>query len=201
MAKRANWDFIEPLWRAAKLSNLEICRRYDALHKNSTEWKHSVTEAAIRKEAKLKNWKKDLVDEVRNAVKEKLVRQQVRTDKIRTDKEIVDAASGALALVVESIRSDVMKTRVVLERLRQEIIDDPDQVKLFAYQGAVTEHLVKMGTPDHSAAVRNLTTAERQWLESIWKAYGLDEPDEVEKKDLQYNFYFGGDEGNENANG
>lgn len=191
--RRVNWDYVEPLWRASKLSNMEIVRQYEEIHQRSSEWKKTVTEAAIRKRARQKGWRKDLVPEVKKRTREKLlVRDPVRDQAdLEQDENIIEATSEALAGVIQTIRGDVMKTRAILARVRQEIIDNPDQVRLFSFRGDVTEHHVKMGTEEVTRAVRNLTTAEKAWVDNVWRAYGLGEDDDAETGAFEYNAYFG----------
>lgn len=93
--KLVDWGCIEPLFRAGLLSNSQICRQYDADHKNSQVYKTTVSEGAIRKQAKIKGWKRNLSDKVQAQIKENLVRGQVRTDEEDglTDQEIISIAS------------------------------------------------------------------------------------------------------------
>jgi len=104
--KRINWDFIEPLYRMGGLSNCEIVQQYKACHKNSDEWKGTVSEGAIRKQAKLKVWEKNLAGRVSEQIKEKLVRAEVRDSNLDDD-GIVNAASETGANVVLRHRDEI----------------------------------------------------------------------------------------------
>ena len=78
-------------------------------------------EAAIRKEAKARGWKRDLADKVRKAVREELVRADGSQSQRATDAEIVDAAKKVGVGVQLSHRRDLQQLhglkRVLADRL------------------------------------------------------------------------------------
>lgn len=80
MAKRVDWIFVEQLYRAGGLKSRELVRQYAEAHKDQDEFKKTVTEGAIRKQAKAKakGWKKDLAHMVKKEALEQLVRNDSR---------------------------------------------------------------------------------------------------------------------------
>jgi hypothetical protein len=114
MAKNeVDWEAIEAEYRAGQLSIREIAKR------------HSVTDTAIRKRAKADGWERKLADQVRDAVREKLVRtdgsQSGSHPQRATDKEIVERAALRGFDVVTSHRRDLEQLhglkRILAERL------------------------------------------------------------------------------------
>jgi len=96
MAKRKfiDWDSIKPLW-CSGMSNCEISRQYAADHVHSQTYRQTVTEAAIRKQAKAKKWQRNIANKVKDRVREKLVRSEVRTSnkKGMSEDELIEAAA------------------------------------------------------------------------------------------------------------
>ena len=76
--------------------------------RSATDQSARLTSGPIRKKAKAQNWQKDLAGAVREKVKEKLVREEVRAPNAR-DKEIVEAAANTGADVVRRHRRDIAK--------------------------------------------------------------------------------------------
>jgi len=90
--KLTDWDSIEPLYRAGAMSNCEICRQYEADHVHSQTYRVTVTETAIRAQAKKKGWQKDIAEKVKSRVREKLVRDEVRGSNL-SENDIIEQAT------------------------------------------------------------------------------------------------------------
>ena len=111
--KPVDWEAIEREYRAGVLSLREIARA------------HAVSDTAIRKKAKAEGWERALADKVREAVREKLVREdgsQFGSHPPRaTDAAVVQAAAVRGFEIVTSHRRDLTQLhglkRVLMDRL------------------------------------------------------------------------------------
>lgn len=95
-----DWEAVEREYRAGQLSLREIGRLF------------KVTDTAIRKRAKAENWQRDLTDKVREAVRNKLVRDGSQSQRAN-DEEIVEAAADRSHNVVLSHRTDISQLRAL----------------------------------------------------------------------------------------
>lgn len=110
---RTDWEAIEREFRAGQLSIREIAR------------KHGVSDTAIRKEAKARNWQRDLAEKVRKAVREAVVRatgsQEGSQEQRANDDEIVKAHAKVGVEVRMSHRRDLNQLhglkRILADRL------------------------------------------------------------------------------------
>jgi hypothetical protein len=109
-----DWEKIEIEYRAGQLSVREIARQ------------NGLSEAAIRKRAKADGWQRALVDKVRAAVREKMVREDGAHDGSQAtarDEEIVENAAVRGFAVVTSHRKDLEQLhglkRILANRLSQ----------------------------------------------------------------------------------
>jgi len=91
--KKIDWEAIEREFRVGALSIREIGRQY------------RVSDTAIRKKAKSMGWVRDLTERVRREVAHDLVRDQVRSSDVRTDREIVEEAAARGVEVVRQHRT------------------------------------------------------------------------------------------------
>jgi hypothetical protein len=109
--KVTDWERIERLYRAGKLSNHAIAAQCD------------VTEGAIRKRAKRDGWEKDLSARVDVAVKAKLARAPMLTKNHATEREIVEeAASTAVALVLGH-RTEIARLQLLAKTMANQLTD------------------------------------------------------------------------------
>ena len=76
----ANWIGIEAQYRLGLLSNVQIAQNY------------GITEGAIRKMAKKYGWVKDLSSQVREKVRDKLVRAERAMDGMHRARQILERA-------------------------------------------------------------------------------------------------------------
>ena len=119
--RKTDWEAIERLYRAGQLSIREIAK------------KHGVSDTAIRKEAKARGWERALADQVRKAVREKLVRsdgsQPSSQEQRANDREIVEGASLLGFQVVQSHRRDITQltaiSNILATRLAAVLNGDP----------------------------------------------------------------------------
>lgn len=115
--REVDWEAIEREYRAGQLSIREIARRFRC------------SDTAIRKKAEAESWTRPLAEEVRKAVREKLVREDGSHASSQvsraTDKEIVDGAAERGFAVVISHRRDLQQLhglkRILAERLSQHL--------------------------------------------------------------------------------
>lgn len=106
-----DWEAIEREFRAGQLSIRQIAVLHD------------ISEGAIRKRAKAEGWERALADQVRAAVREKLVRadgtQSGTHPQRASDREVVQGAAARGFDVVTSHRRDLDQ----LHRLKRVIMD------------------------------------------------------------------------------
>src|SRR3984957_3669508 len=121
--KRVDWEAIEREYRAGQLSVREIGRRYE------------VDEAAVRKHAKAEGWTRALAAKVREAVREKLVRNVGPQDgphPIR-DAEIIDMAAARGVEVVRQHRATLSRAHCIVSGLLGEVRSEKE------HRGAIEE--------------------------------------------------------------
>lgn len=175
MAKRTppDWEGIEKEFRSGQLSIREIARRY------------GLTDGAIRKKAKECLWQRDLVQEVRDAVRTKLVREEVRiTD--ATDREIIEAAATRGAEVVRIHRSDIRAGQAVVAKLSKQLFEaigvreDLEKEVVAATKGAKgwsrrEKMLRAISIPSHAGVIRDLSVALKNLIPLERQAFNLDD--------------------------
>jgi hypothetical protein len=182
--KQTDWEAIEAEYRSGTVSNSELGRKYD------------VSEGAIRKRAKAQGWTKDLTAKVQTAVRDRLVRAEVREANARTssrtDAEIIEAAAETAVQVVQIHRRDVRHGRTICAALFAELQDTSANRELIAecidsetqddlsptrrnqMMKAISLPTRARAMLDLSAAMKNLVAVERQ-------AFSLD--DKQDKQD------------------
>jgi L-rhamnose mutarotase len=170
-AKRIDWDSVEPLYRAGQLSNYEISRQYARDHVHSQVWRTTVTEAAIRKQAKLKKWQKNIADRVRLLAEERLVRETVRTDSDSseiTESELIERAAAKPVEIRLGQRRRVIDLMEVGELLRAQI-----RAAFESGKG----RLDKSEFASTTTAYRQLVQAMNQLHDMECNSFGLDKGD------------------------
>lgn len=182
--RQTDWEAIEAEYRAGLISNSELGRKYD------------ISEGAIRKRAKAQGWTKDLTAKVQTAVRDKLVREEVRATNTRTnsrtDAEIIEAAAETAVQVVQIHRRDVRNGRlicaalfaelqdtsanseIIAESIDSETQDDTSPTRRNQMMRAISLPTRARAMLDLSAAMKNLVAVERQ-------AFNLD--DKQDKQD------------------
>lgn len=156
-AKQPDWEAIESAYRVGVLSVRAIAER------------NGLTDGAIRKRAKKEGWSRDLTEKVKLATSEKLASAPVRTDsprtRLRTDDEIVDAASDEAAAVVISHRTGLSRWRAIADKLCM----------------ALTNlDIVEDNLGDFSRALNSGVDAQLKVIKGERQAYNLDVEAEVE---------------------
>jgi hypothetical protein len=175
--KQIDWQRVEADYRAGQLSNVEIGK------------KHGMSEALVRKRAKMLGWTKDLTSKVREAVRAGLVRDGTNST---SDEEIVQEAGKIGAEVVKSHRKDIAKARDIVDRLMRELLDisnhrltiediiysdcksDKSPKRREAMLRAVSLNARTVVIKDLSTALKTLTELER-------KAFSLDSEADTNK--------------------
>lgn len=183
--KQPDWEAIERAFRAGALSIRTIADR------------NGVSDTAIRKKAKALGWERDLSEQVRKEVRNKLVRGEVREAQCANperDAEIVEEAAEEGATVVRSHRRDIRKATNLANLLmddllttiqRREEIEDAieDETAEDANGMRRATMLSAVALPSNaktlfqlSSAMKNLQVLERQ-------AFGLDEKEKTDDAD------------------
>jgi hypothetical protein len=107
----ADWESIERDHRAGVLSIREVAKI------------HGVSDTAIRKKAKAEGWQRDLTEKVAEKVRTELVRGEVRTHDVQTEREIVEYAAATVVQVVRSHRSRITQGNALVELLTKQLMD------------------------------------------------------------------------------
>ncbi|MEH6483039.1 MULTISPECIES: hypothetical protein [Pseudomonas] len=177
--KKPDWEAIERAFRAGALSIRTIADR------------NGVSDTAIRKRAKAGGWERDLSEQVRKEVRNKLVRGEVREEQCANpehDAEIVEEAAEEGARVVRSHRRDIRKATNLADLLMDDLLMTIQQRE--AIEDAIEEDtrddksgirrgsmLAAVSLPSNaktlfqlSSAMKNLQILERQ-------AFSLDDKD------------------------
>jgi hypothetical protein len=181
MAKEVDWEAIERAYRPGVLSLREIARE------------HGVSDTAIRKRAKAEGWVRDLVEKVKARTKDKLVRSLgsqggSHEQQVRTDEEIVEAASTTQASVVQIHRRDIATGRKLVsvlfgelmestenrheieEAIEEEVEDDAPAAK--AKRRAAMQKAVSL--PSRAAAALSLAGAMKHLVFLERQAFSID---------------------------
>lgn len=178
MGKRINHDYIEPLYRAGKLSNCEICRQYEEDHKGQKKWKPTVSESAIRKRAKEKGWEKNLASKVKQQVKENLVRHEVRdlhnSHQVASDQEIIKKAAEVGSGVILRHRSEIKALLAIEDQLLSQI-ETAQKSYMANYQGQIISQEVELTVKEKSATLKDLADVRAKRIALERQAYNLDE--------------------------
>ncbi|AIC20586.1 hypothetical protein EY04_17230 [Pseudomonas chlororaphis] len=183
--KQPDWEAIERAYRAGALSIRTIAER------------NGISDTAIRKKAKASGWNRDLSEQVRKEVRNKLVRGEVRDEQCANpehDAEIIEEAAEEGATVVRSHRRDIRKATNLANLLMDDLlmtIQKRDEIE-DAIVGETAEDtnsmrrgsmLAAVGLPSNaktlfqlSSAMKNLQVLERQ-------AFGLDEKEKTDDAD------------------
>lgn len=178
--KQPDWEAIERAYRAGALSIRTIAER------------NGISDTAIRKKAKAAGWARDLSEQVRKEVRNKLVRGEVRDDQCANperDAEIVEEAAEEGATVVRSHRRDIRKATNLANLLMDDLLTTIQQRE--SIENAIEEEtkedssgirrgamLAAVGLPSNaktlfqlSSAMKNLQVLERQ-------AFNLDDKEQ-----------------------
>lgn len=173
-----DWEAIHAEYRAGQLSNVMLGKKY------------GVTEGAIRKRAKAEGWQKDLADAVRQQVKEKLVRDEVRAPNAR-DREIVEAAATTGAEVVRRHRRDISKGQDIVSMLFGQLEDAAsnraeleeaieEETKGDETSRRRTQLMRLVSLASHAGVLRDLSAAMKNLIPLERQAYNLDEMEHEE---------------------
>lgn len=109
---KANWDAIEPHYRAGILSILALSR------------KHGVSRAAIEKHAERHGWTRSLAPKIKVAA-ERIVEKEAVVPPAELPpaeaRKIISANAQAIAAVIQGHRSDIARARQLVRRLWEEL--------------------------------------------------------------------------------
>jgi hypothetical protein len=178
--KQPDWEAIERAYRAGALSIRTIAER------------NGISDTAIRKKAKASGWARDLSEQVRKEVRNKLVRGEVRDDQCANperDAEIVEEAAEEGATVVRSHRRDIRKASnlanllmddllttiqqrdAIEDAIEEETRGDSNGMRRASMLGAVSLPSNAKTLFQLSSAMKNLQVLERQ-------AFNLDDKEQ-----------------------
>lgn len=184
-AKQPDWEAIERAFRAGALSIRTIAER------------NGVSDTAIRKRAKAGGWERDLSEQVRKEVRNKLVRGEVRENQCanpEVDAEIIEEAAEEGATVVRSHRRDIRKASNLAdllmddllttikrrEEIEDAIIDETSDDVNSMRRGSM---LAAVGLPSNAKTLFQLTSALKNLQILERQAYGLDDKEQTSDSD------------------
>ena len=160
--EQTDWEAIERAFRANQLSLREIGRKF------------GVSDTAIRKRAKKEEWQRDLADQVRKAVREKLVRTSVRTPNA-DPKQVIDEASDVGVTVVECHRRDIQNLARLEAKLLDELEGNPTKLYITQYQGQIVQQEVGIAVTERASALQALAGVQHKRIQLERQAFNLDE--------------------------
>ncbi|MBD9443090.1 hypothetical protein [Pseudomonas sp. PDM04] len=184
-AKQPDWEAIERAYRAGVLSIRTIAER------------NGVSDTAIRKKAKALGWARDLSDQVRKEVRNKLVRGEVRDDQCANperDAEIIEEAAEEGATVVRSHRRDIRKATNLANLLmddllstiqrREEIEEDIEAETSEDSNGMRrASMLAAVSLPSNAKTLFQLSSAMKNLQVLERTAFGLDDKEQSKDAD------------------
>lgn len=183
--KQPDWEAIERAFRAGALSIRTIADR------------HGVSDTAIRKKAKALGWERDLSEQVRKEVRNKLVRGEVREDQCANperDAEIVEEAAEEGAEVVRSHRRDIRKAANLANLLmddllttikRREDIEDEIERETAEDESGFrrSSMLAAVALPSNAKTLFQLSSAMKNLQVLERTAFGLDDKEQSKDAD------------------
>ena len=158
--KQLDWERIEAEYRAGKLSLREIAKA------------RGCTEGAIRKKAKACGWERDLSAKIEQAVRNKEVRNRVRTLTATAEKDIVEANAQAIIDIKNGHRKDIQRATglvaTLFGKVEKELDIEPCDTKEPANQ------VDKLALPQLVDCTKKLTDCLKTLTEIESKAWGFD---------------------------
>lgn len=167
-----DWEKIDSDIRAGILSNREIARQ------------HNVSETAIRKHIKAKGIKRDLSARIKEQVRIKMVRAEVRNSNANDD-QVVDEKSDQVVEALKLQRSDIAKLRDEEQRLLAELGDNPTKLWIGQYKGVVIEKEVGIAVTERSAALQALANVQHKRIQLERQALGMSDKDGIPGDDIE----------------
>lgn len=170
-----DWASIYPNYGIGTMSNPDIVNQYKADHVNSTVFKKTVSEGAIRKMAKLEGWKKSLAGAVQAKIKEKLVRVEIRDSYRKTDDQVINEAADKGVDVVVKHRIEIKRLDSIEEKLIKELENNPKKVHVSNYQGKITQTKLNITIMEKTASFKNLTGGMTQRIALERQAHNIND--------------------------
>jgi len=176
--KQVDWESVERDYSAGLLSLREIGD------------KHGVTEGAIRKRAKKEEWIRDLTAKIAkksdDLVRKEMVRSEVRSEKIISEKEIIEVNAQAIVNIKLAHRGDIRKSKNIVNALFDELELTTDNRELFEQLGEILRNESDSGQdklndiykkvismPQRIDGVKKLTDALKTMIGLEREAYGI----------------------------
>ena len=170
-----DWERIEAEFRAGILSVREIGAA------------HGISHTAINKRAKAGNWVRDLKAKIQAKaealVAKAAVSSQVSTQRVATEREVIEANATQIARVRTEHRTDIQRSKRIANRLLAaletlEITEAPSSAALEAKATAVASGKPFEAAPtaplkEHAHLLRNLAETQRVLVGLEREAYGL----------------------------
>lgn len=175
-----DWERIEIEYRANKLSNRELSRKYGP------------GESTIRKRANKFQWQRDLAKKVQERTNEKIVTKAAR-ELNSDDEQVIEEIAERNAGVVESHRSDINAGRQLASMLMSELFDNTknhESLSQIVEQSADEEEWSEkrfnavqraISLPQRASTMRDLATTMKTLQGLERQAFGIDgkESDEL----------------------
>lgn len=176
-----DWEVIERDYRAGILSIREVAKI------------HGVSDTAIRKKAKNEKWQRDLTARVNEQVRSELVRSEVRTQDVQTEKEIVAVAAATVVQVVRGHRVRIKQGNELVELLTKQLMDVAGKrdefetaIEIVCAEDKSPERLSRLmkavSLEKHAAIATNLANATKVWVGLERQAFNISDASDDDGK-------------------
>lgn len=173
--KLIDWDSVEPLFKLGTLSNCAVCRQYEADHIHTQTWKTTVSEKAIRNQAKLKGWQRNLAGKVKKQVNENLIRASIRdSDKESfTDQQFIDQAAEIGTGVLLRHRKEIKALLELEEAFLIELGGTPTRGQFASFQGDISSIQVDLTLLEKVKTLKDLAAVRAQRIALERQAFNI----------------------------
>jgi hypothetical protein len=130
---KIDWEKLGKEWRTGQFSNIHLAEKYD------------ISEAAIRKKAKLLEWEKDLTEEYKKEVENQLLKESTmgkyeeganrtnvkKTESLKDDRETIKQAANIAVEVIKKHRRRINELSelhdILKSKLNVALTEEPDE--------------------------------------------------------------------------
>ncbi|WP_261373248.1 hypothetical protein [Yersinia mollaretii] len=180
--QKPDWEKIETEYRAGLFSVREIATQQGISH------------TAINKRAKAEGWERDLNAKIKAKadaiVSKREVSKQVSTEKVISERQLIEANAEVIANVRMEHRGDIRKARTLTNTLLSELEAECSDVPALNELGELMRHEDDKGIdklndlyhkiislPGRVKAMKDLADSLKNLIALERQAYGLDTPD------------------------
>ena len=177
----SDWGAVEKDYRAGLLTDRQIGEKYGVSH------------GSVQQQAKKRGWARNLIGRSVAKAEEKLAKEELAnklasTTKVATEREIVEATSETILVVLREERADVRRTRAVVQKLWDAVDAELDHPNELANLGDIMAspdeaggdklndmYRAAIGLPQQIKNVKLLADALKVLIELERKVFRIDE--------------------------